>query len=465
MSFLSSLLIKTITKVIKNLTKFEVAIDALIDRFKASCPPKAELLNIVKQKNQIQGALENVVGAFNTVEATAETTNTIVTTVSVAVVPSAGKTIQEAAQTIVTKLQTLDGVLNICIEELAQNGGEDGGPMTQQEVNDLINEIGNVAAESGNFVNPNLVPLDPDGTYTKGQIDPGSGQQIIKDENGRFGYNAGFDWRLTIEFNDDNEYSFPQRRVKATNLNPSDFNIFKGITVYNIGPPIGTMEERGAYSYSTSVKVLIDEVKFNVDSLSVRYWQNKWNLDNMEEADDDIDRGGDEVDGGDEGNSSAPGGTTGPPPPPVTILLPNGVTMSDLDISLPIIQNGSGTYFKEIFVETTQPNKSVYLKIDTGGNEVWSDYVQGDYGQGEYGRYLQGEVEVKIYSNYNNGGSGEDGNITTVKTVDRDAIESIITYTTPGEYLLRYEVQYQSEIQNDQGGIVSLSTGSFFEGD
>ena len=163
MSFLSSLLIKTITKVIKNLTKFEVAIDALIDRFKASCPPKAELLNIVKQKNQIQGALENVVGAFNTVEATAETTNTIVTTVSTVVkvikaipiptsvppgvgipinvitlladsldtlgdllkgakgalkvVPSAGKTIQEAAQTIVTKLQTLDGVLNVCIEE------------------------------------------------------------------------------------------------------------------------------------------------------------------------------------------------------------------------------------------------------------------------------------------------------------------------------------------------------------
>ena len=540
MSFLSSLLIKTITKVIKNLTKFEVAIDALIDRFKASCPPKEELLQIVKQKNQIQGALENVVGAFNTVEATAETTNTIVTTVSVAVkviksipiptsfppgagipinvitlladsldtlgdllkgakgalkvVPSAGKTIQEAAQTIVTKLQTLDGVLNVCIEELAQNGGEDGGPMTQQEINDLINEIGNVAAESGNFVNPNLntaneddllsqlspnssnpllyqrqptifVPLDPDGVYTKGDIDPGSGQQIIKDENGRFGYNAGFDWRLTIEYNDDNEYSFPQRRVKATNINPSDFNIFKGINVYNIGPPIGTMEERGAYSYSTSVKVLIDEVKFNVDSLNVRYWQNKWVLDNMEEADDDDRLGGDGGEAESEGNQSAPGGTTGPPPPPVTILLPNNITMSDLDISLPIIQNGSGTYYKQVFVETTQPNKSVYLKIDTGGNEVWSDYVQGDQGQGEYGRYLQGEVEVKIYSNYNNGGSGEDGNITTVKTVDRDATESVITYDIPGEYLLRYEVQYQSEIQNNQGGIISLSTGSFFEED
>ena len=490
MSFLSSLLIKTITKVIKNLTKFEVAIDALIDRFKASCPPKAELLNIVKQKNQIQGALENVVGAFNTVEATAETTNTIVTTVSTAVkvikaipiptsvppgvgipinvitlladsldtlgdllkgakgalkvVPSAGKTIQEAAQTIVTKLQTLDGVLNVCIEELAQNGGEDGGPMTQQEVNDLINEIGNVAAESGNFVNPNLntaneddllsqlspnsgnpllyqrqptifIPLDPDGNYTKGEIDPGSGQQIIKDESGRFGYNAGFDWRLTIEYNDDNEYSFPQRRVKATNINPSNFNIFKGINVYNIGPPIGTMEERGAYSYSTSVKVLIDEVKFNVDSLNVRYWQNKWVLDNMEEADDDdrIDGDGNVSGGGTDGNTTAPGGTNPPPLPPVTVLLPNGVTMSDLDITLPIVQNGSGTYYKQIFVETTQPNKSVYLKIDTGGNEVQNQYVQGDYGQPEYGSYLQGEVKVRIDSNFNNAGSGEDGNVVT----------------------------------------------------
>ena len=85
MSFLSKLLIKSITKVIKNLTKFEVAIDAMVDKFKNSCPPKKELLQIVKQKNQIQGALENVVGAFNTVEATAETTNTIVTTVSTAV--------------------------------------------------------------------------------------------------------------------------------------------------------------------------------------------------------------------------------------------------------------------------------------------------------------------------------------------------------------------------------------------
>ena len=302
MSFLAKILTKTITKVIKNLTNFEVAIDSLIDRFKEACPPKDELLQIVKQKNQIQGALESVVGAFTTVEATAETTNTIVTTVETAVkviksipvptsfppgagipinvitiladsldtlgdllkgakgalkvVPSAGKTITDAAQIIIKKLQLLDGVLNVCIEELAEG-------MNQAEKNELINEIGNVAALAGNFENIELnaaneanllsqlspnstdpflyqkqptiwVPVDPNGDYENGDIDPSSGQQIIKNESGKFGYYAGFDWRLTIEYNDNNPMSFPQRRIRATNINDSFYNIYKGVSIFKI---------------------------------------------------------------------------------------------------------------------------------------------------------------------------------------------------------------------------------------
>tara|TARA_R110000803_G_scaffold14714_3_gene40912 strand:+ start:1343 stop:2953 length:1611 start_codon:yes stop_codon:yes gene_type:complete len=535
MSFLANLLIKTITKVIKNLTKFEVAIDALIERFKESCPPKAELLNIVKQKNQIQGALENVSGAFNTVEATAETTNTIVTTVSAAVkviktipiptsvppgfgipinvitlladsldtlgdllkgakgalkiVPSSGKAIQSSTEVVVKKLQTLDSVLNVCIEELAENGGANGGPMTQQEKNELITEIGNVAALAGNFSNPLLnaedeedllnklspnssdpflyqrqptifVPLDPEGEYTIGDIDRAAGQQIIRDENGRFGYYAGLDWRLVIEYNDDNEYSFPQRRIRATNINTSDFNIFKGINVFNIGPPINTMEDYGAYSYSTSIKVLIDEVKFNIDSISVRYWQNKWDIENMQEA--ELDREVELGNAGSGGNTNAPGSgdpPPPPPPPPVTINLPNNTTLSDLSIPLPYAENGSGNYMTQIYVETTQPNKSVNLKIDTGGNAIYNDYVQGDYGNPEYGSYLQGEVRVKINTNFNG-----DGNIVTQKTVTRDSVENLITYDNPGIYLLRYEVVYQDQIQSDQGGLISISTGSLGSG-
>lgn len=518
MSFLAKILTKTITKVIKNLTNFEVAIDSLIDRFKEACPPKDELLQIVKQKNQIQGALESVVGAFTTVEATAETTNTIVTTVETAVkviksipvptsfppgagipinvitiladsldtlgdllkgakgalkvVPSAGKTITDAAQIIIKKLQLLDGVLNVCIEELAEG-------MNQAEKNELINEIGNVAALAGNFENIELnaaneanllsqlspnstdpflyqkqptiwVPVDPNGDFENGDIDPSSGQQIIKNENGKFGYYAGLDWRLTIEYNDDNPMSFPQRRIRATNINDSFYNIYKGVNIFNIGPPANSVEDIGKYSYSTSVKVLIDEVKFNIDSSNVRWWQRKWNEENMLAA-NEIDREGESTGNTTGGNSTTPG-NSGPIPDPVEILLPGSATMDDLKIPLPIVQNGSGTYFKQIPIRVNQNNQSVMLTIDTGGNDVYNENVQGDYGQPEYGRYLQGEVKVKINSNYN-----AEGNVVTFKTADRQIINFPITYNTTGTYTLRYEVVTQMDIQDDQGGMISLS--------
>jgi hypothetical protein len=38
--FLSKIVIKTITKVVKNTSKFDIAVDDLIDKFKDSCPPQ-----------------------------------------------------------------------------------------------------------------------------------------------------------------------------------------------------------------------------------------------------------------------------------------------------------------------------------------------------------------------------------------------------------------------------------------
>jgi len=64
--FLSKIVIKTITKVVKNTSRFDIVIDDLIDKFKDSCPPKPELLRLVKQKNQIQSALTNLTDTINT---------------------------------------------------------------------------------------------------------------------------------------------------------------------------------------------------------------------------------------------------------------------------------------------------------------------------------------------------------------------------------------------------------------
>jgi hypothetical protein len=489
MSFLSKLLIKSITKVIKNLTKFEVAIDAMVDKFKNSCPPKKELLQIVKQKNQIQGALENVVGAFNTVEATAETTNTIVTTVSTAVkvikaipvpvsfppgagipinvitlladsldtlgdllkgakgalkvVPQAGKTIQDAAQTIITKLQQLDGVLNVCIEELAEG-------MTQSEKNDLINEIGNVAAESGTFenselnvINEELIlnSLSPNSNnpyryqrqptiFISSNTDEGTsdvnGNIIVLNENKNSGYYAGLDWLLTIEYNDDNTFSFPQRRIKAVNTNTDFYNIFKGINLFNL--------EGGGYSYSTSVKVLIDEIKFRIDSLNVKWWSNKFIEDN-------------DIDNNNEGDTS---GLTGinPPPEPVTFQWSSETINPRIELPLLMATQGLLDSKRTLNIITTIPSQSVKLTVDTGGNQIYSN---NESGYSQYGSYEQGFVKVEVNTNY-----GTPDNTFQIVSANREKYEKIFDLPNTGSYNFDFKVTEQMDIEYNQGGEVYL---------
>ena len=84
-TFLSKLVIKSITRVVKNTSKFDIVVDDLIDKFKDSCPPKPELLRLVAQKNQIQSALSNLTDSINTLQTTADTTETIISVVSTAV--------------------------------------------------------------------------------------------------------------------------------------------------------------------------------------------------------------------------------------------------------------------------------------------------------------------------------------------------------------------------------------------
>jgi hypothetical protein len=67
-------------------------------------------------------------------------------------------------------------------------------------------------------------------------------------------------FRLTIEYDPNNIFSFPARRIKA-------FSRLDKITLYSFPPDKGTGEVNTSsqYSFSTSTQVLIDEVKFNID--------------------------------------------------------------------------------------------------------------------------------------------------------------------------------------------------------
>ena len=293
MSALSKILVKTVTTVIKNTTKLELSIDDLIGRFKEGCPPKDDLFKIIQQKNQLQSALENVVGAFTKIESTSNVTQSTITTIEAAVtiikaipiptslppgigiplnvitilsdsldklskvlsgakgalslVDSVSNTIVDASQTVINKLQSLENLLNVCIEDLAEG-------MTQADKNNLISQVGDAAASAGNFNNNELNIIDEQTLIER--LSPTSNNPYLYQKTG---FNTA-DWRLTLEHNQDNDFAFPQRRIKSTNINNDEENVYRGVAVYNTPD--------GSYSYSNSVKVLVEEAKFIIEGLN-----------------------------------------------------------------------------------------------------------------------------------------------------------------------------------------------------
>lgn len=94
-------------------------------------------------------------------------------------------------------------------------------------------------------------------------------------ESGQFTY-RGF--TLTLEFDPNNTFSFPARRIKAVRTISAD-NFFNEtgeaftVTLYSAPPDQGSgvVNTSSPYSFSTSLQVLVDETKFNIDQYLLEY--------------------------------------------------------------------------------------------------------------------------------------------------------------------------------------------------
>lgn len=452
MSVLSKLLVKSTTRVIKNTAKFELAVDDLIEKFNLSCPPKDQLLKIVEQKNQIQSALQNVLGEFSKVDKTVKTTETIVTTVEAAVrvikaipvptsvppgvgipinvitlladsldtlgdlvkgakgslkiVPTVSKSVTESAQIILDKLTELDGKLNICIEELAEG-------MNDQEKSELLNEIGNVAAASGLSTNVNLNVANEEELVKR--LQPGATNRFLYQKTGF----PNADWLLTIEYNNKNEFTFPQRRIRAENINKFDGNPYKGVVVYNIYGK--------KYSYSTSVEVLVDEVKFVIEQLDTNWYKNN-NPDfntsgQFNTQTQQIDR--------------PSTGTPTVPREPIKFnmnpLFNNG--KESKRINLPTNINGLNNILNGRVI-TTRPSQSIEINVDTGFN---------------VGRLAGLDPFVKLKFTPDilksiNPSQNPDFRVRTLSVTDEREYTRKFTYNEPGEYTFKLEVVEQFDV-------------------
>jgi|TARA_R110001599_G_scaffold11192_4_gene53686 hypothetical protein len=341
MSYLTKLAFSKGTEVIKVATNMEISIQNLIEKFRNECPPKEDLLQIVKQKNQIQEGLEQVVSAFDAVNTVAVTTGTLVDTISIAVqiikaipfptstppglgvpinvltllsdsldklgfllrqtkgavsvVPVITRQITDSASIIILKLQELDVLFSTCLEESLNNANMEWDPefnYTEKDsciyerkpyaskINNNLNlqpnlnpiawqlttmasirenlavEIGNVVATSGNF----------DDDLTNVEDEQALLAQLSANSKEAYIY-KGF--RFELQYEQYNQFSFPSRRIFIKFESDDTQEVYFGLSFYNL--------KNSVYSYSNSVKILVNEAKFRVDNLNYDYWWNRWN--------------------------------------------------------------------------------------------------------------------------------------------------------------------------------------------
>lgn len=513
MSALGKLLVKSTTRVIKNTAKFELAVDDLIEKFKEACPPKDQLLKIVEQKNQIQSALQNVLGEFSRVDATVKTTERIVTTVGTAVrviksipvptsvppgvgipinvitlladsldtlgdlvkgakgslkvVPTVSKAVTESAQTILDKLSELDEKLNVCIEELLNDlewksdqvyiTGDHvtfQGNYYASTINDnlnippipedvppswtlsdeasalawLVNTIGNVAAASGLSTNVNLNIANEEELIKR--LQPGANPRFLYQKTGF----PNPDWLLTLEYNDRNELTFPQRRIRAENINQFDGNPYKGIVVYNIYGK--------KYSYSTSVEVLVDEVKFVIEQLDTNWYKNN-NPDfntsgEFNTQTQQVDRPSTNTT-----DTTSTTSTTSTPSVPIRFnmdnLKNNGTEtrrMSLLSATAGASNYGNLLSFINGRVITTQPSQSIEINVDTGVE--WPRNLKDPFVKLEFTPDLLKSI---------NPNQNPDFRIKTLSITNERDYTRKFTYNEPGEYTFKLKVLYQQDIR------------------
>ena len=273
-----------ITRTVKSTARFDIAVNSIKTQFNNGCPAPQELTKIIQQKNQINQALTQALRALNTINSTAGTINGILTGIDAAItaikaipipsaitplapagigpslipgkifptlsdsliilrdfvktnkgivnqIPSAISSIQAAIQKTINLLNSLDALILKCLNEQTSN-------LTPEAKEAYFNQIGFALTQTGNNSNSNInISVN---SILEAQLQPNSNNPLFYK-----------DFKLTLEYNNSNRFSFPSRRIKGVNDKTRQI-------VYNYG---------GKYSYSSSTEVLFDEIKYQIDRL------------------------------------------------------------------------------------------------------------------------------------------------------------------------------------------------------
>ena len=274
-----------ITRTVKSTARFDIAVNSIKTQYDNGCPAPQELTKIIQSKNQINQALTQALGALSTIEKTSGTIKGVLDAMDIAIkaikaipipsaitplapagigpslipgkifptlsdsliilrdfvktnkgivnqIPSAISSIQAAIQKTINLLNSLDALILKCLNEQTSN-------LTPEAKEAYFNQIGFALTQTGNNSNSNInISVN---SILEAQLQPNSNNPLFYK-----------DFKLTLEYNNSNRFSFPSRRIKGVNDKT-------GQIVYNYG---------GKYSYSSSTEVLFDEIKYQINTLT-----------------------------------------------------------------------------------------------------------------------------------------------------------------------------------------------------
>jgi hypothetical protein len=192
----------------------------------------------------------------------------------VAAIPVAIKKINEILIPIVNSLNLFDPIFQKIIQiitfiKLLIQPGQ----VSQSDIDSTLSDITSGIQESlAVTAGPTLSSSNTEANNITNQallnsLDPNSNNPLFYE---------GF--KLTLEFDPNNTFSFPARRIKAVRTISANY-IFNEtgeaftVTLYSSPPDQGSgvVNTSSPYSFSTSTQVLVDETKFNIDQYLLEY--------------------------------------------------------------------------------------------------------------------------------------------------------------------------------------------------
>ncbi len=143
-------------------------------------------------------------------------------------------------------------------------------PVSQSDIDSTLSDITSGIQESlAVTAGPELSSSNPE------ENDAANNSLLFLLEKGQLFY-RGF--KLTLEFDPNNTLSFPARRIKATRTISADNASNQTgeaipVTLYSAPPDQGSgvVNTSSPYSFSTSIQVLVDETKFNIDQYLLEF--------------------------------------------------------------------------------------------------------------------------------------------------------------------------------------------------